>query len=283
MCLRRMLQKNEYYNIETSYRKKYQSYYKKIVKQSYRDSPHTNTMATRSIVLLGDVETGKTSLAEYWKEGNFNNEYVKTIGVDLIHKKTNLNGQDVFVKIWDASGQDRFRTLTDYYLRTCDAVIIVFDVTETTSFENVSNWSKTVREVSGNAVPVALVANKVDLLEKRCVDKESGENYAKELGAEYFETSCVNGHNIEKLFQFVLQDKGISASQSDDTTTIVQFSNQQQTSNGISFWRKIYLFFTCNDWRAVDAESIKPLTSPEKKKNNTNDDLEEAEPAQRME
>jgi Ras-related protein Rab-6A len=145
----------------------------------------------------------------------------------------------------------------------------VYDVTNRKSFENVQKWIQTVSEINGKDIHVALVANKVDL--ERCVEREAGETCAREIGAEYFETSCRDGQNIDQIFQHVLRGNLPPTPRLlplDDKTPqplMVQFSSKDDgnvMSNELSGWMQMLLCVTCRHWRAVDAEAIKPLTAP---------------------
>ncbi len=218
---------------------------------------------------------GKTSLCEHWKDNRFCSDYVKTIGVDLITKRIKQQGNELYIKMWDASGQDRFRTLTDYYLRTCDSVIIVYDVTDRKSFEGVVNWAQIVMDVNGRDIPIAVVANKTDAV-GRCVSAEEGDALALEIGANYFETSCKEGTNVDEVFAFALmgnrpptpfvllpvEEKARSPTRSPKSSPgslpLLQFEKTNSVmKESLNIWTQMFLFLTCKHWQ----EEIVPISS----------------------
>jgi len=151
-------------------------------------------------VLIGDSGVGKSSLLFRFAEDSFTESYTSTIGVDFLFRKVDIDGKMVKVQIWDTAGQERYRTITSAYYRGAHGIIMVYDVTQKTSFEHIEDW---LREVTQHASPSTirvLVGNKADLVDKKVIATNDAEDFAKRLGIPFFETSAKNASNVELLF-----------------------------------------------------------------------------------
>jgi small GTP-binding protein len=156
------------------------------------------------ILIVGDINTGKTSILDQFTNGNFDGAYISTIGIDFNVKMVNID-EDTKVKlqIWDTCGQERFRALTRSYYRNANAIIIVYDITSRKSFENAKIWIKEFEQYLDPGVLPILVGNKTDLFLYRQIQYFEGYNLAQEKYMEYFETSAKYDNNIETLFTFI--------------------------------------------------------------------------------
>jgi Ras-related protein Rab-8A len=153
------------------------------------------------IITLGDSQVGKTSLILRYLEDRFLTTYLSTIGFDLKHKIIKLdNGDKIKLIIHDTAGQERFKSLSRNYIKKANGILVVFDVTNKQSFLNIENWIKCAKEEITKKIPIFLVGNKSDLVDKREIQTEDGENMAEEFGVKFYETSCENGNNVEKCF-----------------------------------------------------------------------------------
>ncbi|KAK8533767.1 hypothetical protein V6N13_028552 [Hibiscus sabdariffa] len=101
----------------------------------------------------------------------------------------------------DTAGQERFRSLIPSYIRDSSVAVIVYDVANMQSFLNTSKWVEEVRSERGSDVIIVLVGNKTDLVDKRQVSIEEGDNKARESGIMFIETSAKAGFNIKPLFR----------------------------------------------------------------------------------
>lgn len=140
-------------------------------------------------------------------ENKFDEEQTNTIGVDFKVKfMTSQGGLRVKTTIWDTAGQERFRTLTSSYYRGSHGIIIVFNVCDLESFENLDSFLKEVKEnmVNYESVEKILVGNKIDMIAERLVDKKVAELYAKTNGLLYLETSAKND-SINKVFDLLVE------------------------------------------------------------------------------
>ena len=156
------------------------------------------------VIVVGDSQVGKTSLLLRYTDNSFEHDSMSTIGVDLRIKSQVLDGKMVKTQIWDTAGQERFRTITQTFYRGAHGVIIVFDLTNENSFDNVKMWHTEVkRNVSSGCI--ILLGNKCDQTERRVVSAQKAEILALELGMEYIETSAKKSENVEFAFQKILR------------------------------------------------------------------------------
>jgi len=156
------------------------------------------------ILIVGDINSGKTAILDQFTNGHFDGCYISTIGIDFNVKIIALD-EDTKVKlqVWDTCGQERFRALTRSYYRNAHAVIIVYDITNRSTFEKAKIWIKEVENYVDNSVLVVLVGNKTDLFLERQIHYFDGHKLAEENFMHYFETSAKYDNNIETLFRFI--------------------------------------------------------------------------------
>ncbi|GMG33906.1 unnamed protein product [Ambrosiozyma monospora] len=153
------------------------------------------------IVFLGDQGVGKTSLITRIMYDTFDSHYAATIGIDFLSKTMYLDDKTIRLQLWDTAGQERFRSLIPSYIRDSNVAIIVYDITNKESFNDVTKWFNVVKEERGSNVLVVLVGNKSDL-DNKTITNEEGETLAKKLGCNFFiETSSKNGYNVKNLFK----------------------------------------------------------------------------------
>lgn len=154
------------------------------------------------VVFLGKQSVGKTSLITRFMYDSFDNTYQATIGIDFLSKTMYLEDRTVRLQLWDTAGQERFRSLIPSYIRDSTVAVVVYDITNVNSFEQVTRWVEDVRAERGNDVIIVLVGNKTDLADKRHVSIDEGEKKAQELGVSLFiETSAKAGYNVKQLFR----------------------------------------------------------------------------------
>jgi len=157
------------------------------------------------LVFLGEQAVGKTSVITRFMYDTFDNNYQATIGIDFLSKTMYLEDRTVRLQLWDTAGQERFRSLIPSYIRDSSGAIVVYDITNRTSFLNTAKWIEDVRTERGSDVVIVLVGNKTDLNDKRQVSVEEGEEKAQENGVMFIETSAKMGYNIKQLFRQLAQ------------------------------------------------------------------------------
>ena len=152
------------------------------------------------ILLVGDTSVGKTSILSKYIDDIFEEKAISTIGVEYKVKSIVINGRKIKLRIWDSSGQDRFRSITQSFFRNADGILFIFDLTEINTFEGVKQWLID-SESNDLSIKKILVGNKVDLIEKRKVEKEIIDNFVKKRQLKYYEMSAKDGTNIDIVFR----------------------------------------------------------------------------------
>ena len=170
------------------------------------------------VVMIGDSGSGKSCLLRRYADEAYDDRYISTIGVDFRVKTIHLETCTVKLQIWDTAGQERFRTITTSYYRGANCIMIMFDLTDPESFENVRSWYREayIATDSGMAdddlicrleVPVILVGCKSDLTPK--VSMAQIRAMAEEYDMSYFTCSAKTGEGIDDPFRAVARH-GIS-------------------------------------------------------------------------
>ena len=125
---------------------------------------------------------------------------MSSIGVDFKTKKLEIDEKLIKIQIWDTAGHEKFRTITTSYYKSAHAIIILYDITEQSSFEHIKNWMVEIEKFAKQGVLKLIVGNKKDLEDKRQVSKEEAEAFAKNNGVKFLEVSAKDNINIEELF-----------------------------------------------------------------------------------
>ncbi|KAI7801076.1 ras-related protein Rab-30 [Triplophysa rosa] len=152
------------------------------------------------IVLIGNAGVGKTCLVRRFTQGLFPPGQGATIGVDFMIKTVEIKGVKVKLQIWDTAGQERFRSITQSYYRSANALILTYDITCEDSFRCLPEWLREIEQYANNQVVTILVGNKIDLADKREVHRQRAEEFAEAQSMLYLETSAKESDNVEKLF-----------------------------------------------------------------------------------
>jgi len=152
------------------------------------------------ILLIGDSGVGKSALLARFADNTFSETSISTIGVDFKIRTVEIDGKIIKLRIWDTSNQERFRTITSSYYRGAHGILVVFDLTDESSFHNVQMWLSEIERYTNEDVVKLLIGNKSDLVSKRAVSCVEADTYAKKMGLELLETSSKTGMNIQEMF-----------------------------------------------------------------------------------
>ena len=165
-----------------------------------------NDECVYKVLLLGDSTVGKTCFLMKYTDKTFQDIHMATIGLDYRLKSMKLkSGKNIKLQIWDTAGQDRFRAITKNYYKGSHGIILIYDVTNLQTFENVKTWVNQIREEASPNVVIYIAGNKIDIEDERKVEKESGEKLAEEFGFPFVETSAKNGININETFEDLVE------------------------------------------------------------------------------
>ena len=158
------------------------------------------------LLVIGNSGVGKSCLLMRYAENSFSENFFNTIGVDFKIKNIVLDNKTVKLQIWDTAGQERFRTLTSSYYRGAHGIIVVYDVTDAESFENIRQWMHEIERFASDSVNRCLVGNKSDLTSQREVSFEAGQDLAKGFGIPFLETSAKSEKNVAATFNTIAKE-----------------------------------------------------------------------------
>ncbi|KAJ1721698.1 GTP-binding protein [Coemansia erecta] len=192
------------------------------------------------LLLIGDSGVGKSCLLLRFSDDQFTPSFITTIGIDFKIRTVEVDGKRIKLQIWDTAGQERFRTITTAYYRGAMGILLVYDVTDERSFNNIENWHMNVEQHASEGVNKILIGNKCDIEERRAVPKEKGQALARELNIEFMETSAKSNIQVEEAFLKLASDikKRLldTASQPEQTTSDGKVNigdTQQSPSQGL--------------------------------------------------
>jgi len=158
------------------------------------------------LLMIGDSGVGKSCLLLRFSDDSFTTSFITTIGIDFKIKTIDLDGKRVKLQIWDTAGQERFRTITTAYYRGAMGILLVYDITDAQSFNNIRNWIRNIEQHAEDHVNKILIGNKCDVTNLRSVTTERGQLLADEYEIKFFETSAKQDINVKEAFISIAQD-----------------------------------------------------------------------------
>ena len=147
------------------------------------------------------------SLTPYrYTQGIFTNQHLATVELEYFTKEEKINDKLIKVKIWDTAGQEQYKALTKNFYRNSDGVIIIYDVTNKSSFEKVQEWVQSIGEYTDSEknIQKVLVGNKIDL--SREVTTEEGQKLAEMYEIPFFESSAKENIGINDFMKKIIED-----------------------------------------------------------------------------
>ena len=158
------------------------------------------------IMLLGDSKVGKTSLIKKYCLDEFSQSYVSSIGLDFQIKYLDINQKKIKLQLWDTTGHERYQFLSKNYFNSSEGFIIVYDITNRETFENVSYWVQQITEKAPNYSKCILFGNKCDLNMERKIELKEGKDLGKKYDYKFFETSSKDGINLNEGFLCIVKE-----------------------------------------------------------------------------
>ncbi|CAG2226472.1 RAB26 [Mytilus edulis] len=218
----------------------------------YSDVDHADEVFYK-VMLIGDSGVGKTCLLVRFKDGAFlSGSFISTVGIDFRNKVVDVEGTKVKLQIWDTAGQERFRSITRAYYRDANAgqerfrsvthayyrdahaLLLLYDVTNKASFDNIRAWLGEINEYAQEDVVIMLLGNKADMAGERMIRTEDGEKLAKEYNVAFMETSAKTGMNVDLAFMAVAKDLKMKKTRkpADPKFNVAEYVLQERKSGG---------------------------------------------------
>jgi small GTP-binding protein len=193
------------------------------------------TKNTIRIVLLGDTTVGKSAFLTRYFKNSFNDTFIMTIGIDDENQIIKVFNTHYKLTVWDTAGQERFRSLPKRYYQNADGILLLYDVTQESTFKNIRNWVKDIHENSniGDKQSLFLIGNKIDLPD-RVISKTQAEELAKELNIQFCEISCKINMNINEVMARIIKCVIESNLKENNITSIKdlkKINNENRNSN----------------------------------------------------
>lgn len=161
------------------------------------------------VLLIGDIAVGKSSIFNRYGKSTYEGDYKSTIGVDFLsiitHDVPGIKNKKIMVQLWDTAGQEKFRTITRTYFKGAHGAIIVYDITNRTSYNNVHNWVQDTDKHSPLGIAKLLIGNKSDDDANRKVTFDEGKELADVYKMQFIETSAKSNTNIKETFNTLIK------------------------------------------------------------------------------
>jgi small GTP-binding protein len=178
--------------------------------------------------IIGNHEVGKTSLVRRFVENKFSHDYRATIGLNILSHSIEFFGNNIVYSLWDVGAQQYFKRFRQTYYLGTQAAFIVFDLTNRNSFDSVKEWVKELEDfIGGREIPIIIIGNKTDLIDKRVIEYEDGVQLVNEISNKpnikisYIETSALTGENVEDAFTLIAYHY-ITKSKEDEESIVKQ-------------------------------------------------------------
>jgi small GTP-binding protein len=142
------------------------------------------------MIIIGESGVGKTNLTNVYDNGRFTEKTNSTFLSSYISKILKIGQIEFEIQLWDTPGQEQYRSITKLFYREAKICIIVYDITNRTTFESLDYWVGSAKEILGDESMIAIVGNKIDLFEKEEIPRNEGKQYAQKIGASFYLSSA---------------------------------------------------------------------------------------------
>ena len=203
------------------------------------DAPNEESKysAEYKIVIVGESAVGKTAILYKYAEGVFKNGLISTIGLDFRTKIVDVEGVPIRLQVWDTAGQERFRTLSKQLFRGAKGIVLVYDITNRKSFEQLNYWINSFESYGVREEGVLIIGNKIDLEDARQVSTKEAKALSTDHSYNFVETSAKNGINVTEAFSLLARELHIKHGvyrPSRTRPSVREFSKEKSTRVGVS-------------------------------------------------
>ena len=198
-------------------------------------SNNINKEQSIKIILLGDSGVGKSSIIRRYYEDKFDLDIGITFGSNFVEKVIKINGNKYKLELWDTAGQEEFRSITKIFVKNSKIIILVYNVTLKSSFENLEYWHDFITKELGSNIILGLAGNKTDLIleqgYKEEISSEEASEYAKKIGAIFSLISAKeSGQEIISLFEELVKKYLDIKDFDDEINSSIRLNNQSISS-----------------------------------------------------
>lgn len=161
-----------------------------------------------------------------------------TIGVDISKKTIDIDNIELTLTFFDTAGQEKYQSITRSYYKGAGACLLVYDLTQRQTFEDLEKWRNQLMECVGHEIPIVVIGNKTDIFQQREVATEDGEQYARKHGFFFIETSCSNGNNVNEAIDIIIKQlvqqkqELIETQKGNDGNVSIQKPQLEEEKNG---------------------------------------------------
>ena len=180
------------------------------------------------LILIGDSYVSKSNILLKYLKNQFNENSKTTIGVEFGTKNIIINNKRIKIQIWDTAGQERYRSITSAYYKGAKGALIVYDITRKNTFDNIDKWITDLKLNGDKNICIIILGNKSDLIDKREINKNDGIKKAEMYKTAFLETSALNGDNISKAFDELIEQIVIN------NKNIFQDDNENEIDKGVN-------------------------------------------------
>ena len=180
------------------------------------------------LILIGDSCVGKSNILLKYLKNQFNENSKTTIVVEFGTKNIIINNKRIKIQIWDTAGQERYRSITSAYYKGAKGALIVYDITRKNTFDNIDKWITDLKLNGDKNICIIILGNKSDLIDKREINKNDGIKKAEMYKTAFLETSALNGDNISKAFDELIEQIVIN------NKNIFQDDNENEIDKGVN-------------------------------------------------
>ena len=180
------------------------------------------------LILIGDSCVGKSNILLKYLKNQFNENSKTTIGVEFGTKNIIINNKRIKIQILDTAGQERYRSITSAYYKGAKGALIVYDITRKNTFDNIDKWITDLKLNGDKNICIIILGNKSDLIDKREINKNDGIKKAEMYKTAFLETSALNGDNISKAFDVLIEQIVIN------NKNIFQDDNENEIDKGVN-------------------------------------------------
>ena len=158
------------------------------------------------IVIVGDSGVGKTNLVKRFIQNTFTSNTLSTVGVEFFSNTYYINDKLVKIEMWDTAGQERYKSITSAYYKGANGALLVYDVTNQSTFNNIERWYNEIRDFSSKDIQIIMIGNKTDLKDNIVITTEMSQNKAADLEIPVVETSALNASNVKVAFHLLIKE-----------------------------------------------------------------------------